>query len=61
MVDGHFVGHPHVGECTVHLHNPSSPITAGLPATFPYCSEQYYLLVDPDPGVHVHCECGISL
>ena len=51
MVGGHFVGHPHVGEYTVRVADMSSPITQGLPPTFAYHSEQYYLLVDP--GNHV--------
>lgn len=51
MVGGHFVGHPHVGEYTVRITDFASPVTAGLPGSFAYQSEQYYLLVDP--GVHV--------
>ncbi len=47
MVGGHFVGHPHVGDYTVRLTPRISPITEGAPLEFPYCSEQYYLLVDP--------------
>ena len=47
MVGGHFVGHPHVGDYTVSLTNVDHPITKGLPRTFPYRSEEYYLLVDP--------------
>ena len=51
MVGGHFVGHPHVGDYTVRVADPFSPVTAGLPADFAYRSEQYYLMTDP--GVHV--------
>ncbi|MFH1498755.1 MAG: ThuA domain-containing protein [Verrucomicrobiota bacterium] len=51
MVGGHFVGHPHVGDYTVRVTDPHSPVTSGLPASFAYQSEQYYLLVDP--GVRV--------
>jgi type 1 glutamine amidotransferase len=51
MVGGHFVGHPHVGDYTVRVKEFTGPITRGLPATFAYRSEQYYLLVDP--GVQV--------
>ncbi|MDR1283681.1 MAG: ThuA domain-containing protein [Opitutaceae bacterium] len=47
MVGGLFVGHPHVGEYTVRVRDIASPITAGLPASFRYRSEQYYMLVDP--------------
>lgn len=51
MVGGHFVGHPHVGDYTVRIKDSAHPITTGLPASFAYKSEQYYMLVDP--GVHV--------
>jgi type 1 glutamine amidotransferase len=51
MVGGHFVGHPHVGDYTVRIVDWASPITGGLPASFAYRSEQYYLLTDP--AVHV--------
>lgn len=47
MVGGQFVGHPYVGEYTVRLTGAASPITDGMPATFTYKSEQYYMLVDP--------------
>lgn len=47
MVGGHFVGHPHVGEYTVEVRDPAHPITQGLPGSFIYDSEQYYMLVDP--------------
>jgi type 1 glutamine amidotransferase len=47
MVGGHFVGHPHVGDYTVRIQDFASPITAGLPGTFAYSSEQYYLMIDP--------------
>lgn len=51
MVGGHFVGHPHVGDYAVRIADWASPITAGLPASFAYRSEQYYMMTDP--GVHV--------
>jgi type 1 glutamine amidotransferase len=51
MVGGHFVGHPHVGDYTVCIKDFASPITRDLPGTFPYRSEQYYMLMDP--AVHV--------
>ncbi len=51
MVGGHFVGHPHVGDYTVNIRDTAHPITQGLPASFAYKSEQYYMLVEP--GVHV--------
>ena len=51
MVGGHFVGHPHVGDYTVHIKDFASPITHGLPSSFSYHSEQYYMLIDP--SIHV--------
>lgn len=51
MVGGHFVGHPHVGDYTVRIKDFSSPIAAGLPPSFTYNSEQYYMMIDP--GIHV--------
>lgn len=51
MTGGHFVGHPHVGDYTVRIRDLQSPITKGLPHTFGYRSEQYYMMVDP--GIHV--------
>lgn len=47
MVGGHFVGHPHVGDYEVRLTGEQSPITDGLPVSFPYNSEQYYMLTEP--------------
>jgi len=47
MVGGHFVGHPHVGEYTVEVKDSSHPITQGLPESFLYDSEQYYMMIDP--------------
>ncbi len=47
MVGGQFLGHPHCGDYTVKLTDVKSPITAGMPASFPYNSEQYYMGVDP--------------
>lgn len=58
MVGGHFVGHPHVGDYEVRVSVADHPITAGLPRTFPYESEQYYLLVDP--GVQVLAEADYA-
>jgi len=51
MTGGHFVGHPHVGDYTVRLKDASHVITEGLPESFAYRSEQYYMMVDP--GIHV--------
>jgi type 1 glutamine amidotransferase len=58
MIGGHFVGHPYVGPYDIRLTAVSSPITAGLPALFPYDSEQYYLLVDP--GIRVLAETSYT-
>jgi hypothetical protein len=51
MVGGHFVGHPHVGDYSVRVTDWASAITAGLPGSFAYRSEQYYLMIDP--AIHV--------
>jgi type 1 glutamine amidotransferase len=51
MVGGHFLGHPHIGDYSVRIADWASPITAGLPSSFAYRSEQYYLMTDP--GIHV--------
>ncbi len=47
MVGGHFVGHPHVGDYVVRVKNLANPITSSLPPSFPYRSEQYYMMIDP--------------
>lgn len=47
MVGGHFVGHPHVGEYKVRVITPENPVMHALPREFVYCSEQYYMLIDP--------------
>lgn len=47
MVGGHFVGHPYVGEYTVDVKDRTHPITASMPDSFCYDSEQYYMMVDP--------------
>jgi len=51
MTGGIFVGHPHIGDYTVRIKDFASPITQGLPGTFAYRSEQYYMLIDPT--IHV--------
>ena len=47
LVGGQFVGHPFVGEYTVELTAADSPITRGMPKSFKYNSEQYYMGIDP--------------
>lgn len=51
MVGGHFVGHPYVGEYQVDVTNREHPIMDGMPESFSYNSEQYYMMVDP--GIEV--------
>lgn len=51
MVGGLFVGHPYIGDYEVSLTGCQSPITEGMPETFSYHSEQYYMLVDPGNDV----------
>jgi len=48
MVGGQWVAHPgNVIDYTVDVSRPDDPIMAGLSASFPYHSEQYYMHVDP--------------
>ena len=47
LVGGQFLGHPYVGEYTVELTAAESPITKGMPKSFKYNSEQYYMGIDP--------------
>jgi len=51
LVGGQFLGHPYIGEYTVELTAADSPITKGMPPSFTYNSEQYYMNIDP--GVNV--------
>ncbi|WP_269538882.1 ThuA domain-containing protein [Cerasicoccus fimbriatus] len=51
MMGGQFVSHPYVGEYAVRVTQPEHPLTAGMPSTFAYDSEQYYLHVDPGNNV----------
>ncbi len=51
LVGGQFLGHPYVGEYTVKLTAQASPITQGMPKSFKYKSEQYYMGIDP--GVNI--------
>jgi type 1 glutamine amidotransferase len=45
MVGGLFLGHPHVGPYEVEVLK--DPLTEGLPGSFSYISEQYYMAIDP--------------
>ncbi len=47
MTGGHFVSHPYAGKYTVYIGNNSHPVTKGMPESFEYESEQYYMLTDP--------------
>jgi type 1 glutamine amidotransferase len=52
MVGGQWVAHPgNVIDYTVEITKPEDPIVAGLPLSFPYRSEQYYMHVDPSNEV----------
>ena len=57
MIGGHFVGHPHVGDYTVEIVKDHA-ITKGLPKSFPYKSEEYYLMVDP--GIEILAEADYT-
>lgn len=48
VTGGQWVAHPgNIIDYTVEVTKPDDPIMQGLPASFPYHSEQYYMHVDP--------------
>lgn len=48
MVGGQWVAHPgNIIDYEVEVTKPDDPVMAGIPASFPYRSEQYYMHVDP--------------
>ncbi len=48
IVGGQWVAHPgNIIDYTVDITRPDDPVMAGLPKSFPYHSEQYYMHVDP--------------
>jgi uncharacterized protein len=48
VVGGQWVAHPgNILDYRVDVTRPDDPVMAGLPASFPYRSEQYYMHVDP--------------
>ncbi len=52
MVGGQWVAHPgNIIDYRVDIVKPDDPIMQGLPASFPYRSEQYYMHVDPSNEV----------
>jgi type 1 glutamine amidotransferase len=52
MCGGQWVAHPgNITDYTVEVSKPDDPIMAGIPASFPYKSEQYYMHVDPSNEV----------
>jgi type 1 glutamine amidotransferase len=52
MVGGQWVAHPgNIIDYTVEITKPDDPIMTGIPARFPYRSEQYYMHVDPSNDV----------
>ena len=52
MCGGQWVAHPgNVIDYTVEISKPDDPIMVGIPAKFPYRSEQYYMHVDPSNDV----------
>jgi type 1 glutamine amidotransferase len=66
MTGGHFVGHPYVGKYTVYVQAFNHPITEGMPASFEYESEQYYMMIDPAvellaSTVYVHNGKAVSM
>ncbi|MCB8881457.1 ThuA domain-containing protein [Acidisoma cellulosilytica] len=52
MVGGQWVAHPgNIIDYTVEITKPEDPIMQGLPSSFAYRSEQYYMHVDPSNEV----------
>lgn len=52
MVGGQWVAHPgNIIDYTVEVAKPDDPIMAGIPNSFPYTSEQYYMHIDPSIDV----------
>jgi type 1 glutamine amidotransferase len=52
VIGGQWVAHPgDIIDYTVDVAKPDDPIMQGLPASFPYHSEQYYMHVDPSVEV----------
>jgi len=52
MVGGQWVAHPgNIIDYHVDVIKPDDPIMEGIPARFPYRSEQYYMHVDPSNEV----------
>ena len=52
VVGGQWVAHPgNIIDYTVEVTQPDDPVMAGIPPSFPYFSEQYYMHVDPSNEV----------
>lgn len=52
VVGGQWVAHPgNIIDYTVEVAKPEDPIMQGIPASFPYTSEQYYMHMDPSVEV----------
>lgn len=52
VVGGQWVAHPgNIIDYTVDVTKPDDPIMQGIPASFPYTSEQYYMHMDPSVEV----------
>ena len=52
VVGGQWVAHPgNIIDYTVDVTKPEDPIMQGIPASFPYTSEQYYMHMDPSVEV----------
>ena len=52
VIGGQWVAHPgNIIDYTVDVVKPDDPIMAGIPASFPYHSEQYYMHMDPSVEV----------
>lgn len=52
VIGGQWVAHPgNIIDFTVDVTKPDDPIMAGIPGSFPYTSEQYYMHMDPSVEV----------
>lgn len=60
LLGSQFVGHPPIGEFSVHVTQPDHPLVAGL-ETFSVCDEQYLLDADSDLVCLLHTRFGGSI
>lgn len=71
VIGGQWVSHPgNIIDYTVDVTKPEDPIMQGIPASFPYRSEQYYMHMDPAvevlatttfSGEHAFWKAGVAM